>query len=636
MENIVIFVALVLAQVAALAALQFAVTKGKDPTDPNSTMGFLYAIRRYVQGGILLSLTYTFLSTSFFYVGDNETGHIVKRFGGATLKQGKIIATEGENGPQADIYGPGLHIVPLITLYADVEMLPVVDIPKGYYGIVTALDGRKLPEDAVMASPLPGTSIAPSASTGNDAQVGQLFDAKYFLSEGRGYQGVQTTVLKPGLHRLNLYAFTVEIAGADGMGVRYDREGASNFTANRPTTLTQIPTGYVGVIKSNLQEDWRTTEECRRGQQEASLGEIQSVLVPDGCKGVWKTTFEPGAIFLNTDVYDITMIETRAIRWAYKGGYERCLIDLTVSADGQFTQTRECNPVEYNPNVHADKAITVKSEGWDIPVELRVLMQVRPEDAPSVVAAVGSVENIEDRIVTPTIRSVVRNIGGGSYLAPLLNEANEVITDENGDPKIGRRAARALDFQDHRAYLETAFEKAIMAEAKKAGITILEVKIGEPAIPPELLVARRRQQLSDQLIVSFKREQEAQEERIEAENAKARADQQPQLVEAEIDLLASDKRKQARQNDGEGEKNYLTQVAEGQKAQALVLGEDRVMALQMAERILKALSDNPELTNIVPDPQVLVIGGGNAENASAIGAGLLADKLGGFIPGAAK
>ena len=354
--------------------------------------------------------------------------------------------------------------------------------------------------------------------------------------------------------------------------------------------------------------------------------------MPDGCKGVWKTTFEPGAYFFNSNVYEVSQIESRAVRWTYKGGYERCRIELTVDAVGQFSQERKCAVEPHDAAIHADRAISVKVEGWDIPVELRVLMQVRPEDAPSVVAAVGSVENIENRIITPAIRSIVRNVGGGIYEAPIFDDHGNVILDEEGNPQVGRRAARALDFQDYRSYLESAFERQIVAEARKAGISILEVKIGEPAIPPELLVARRREQLSVQLQRSFIREQEAQEQRIAAENAKAQADQQPTLVTAEIDLAASELRKRARENDGEGEKNFLIQVAEGQRAQTEVLGADRVLILQIFDLVLKTLKDTPELSDLIPDPQVLVIGAGGAENASAIGAGLLADKIGSLLP----
>ena len=116
-------------------------------------------------------------------------------------------------------------------------------------------------------------------------------------------------------------------------------------------------------------------------------------------------------------------------------------------------------------------------------------------------------------------------------------------------------------------------------------------------------MARRREQLSDQLQRSFIREQEAQEQRIAAENAKAQADQQPTLVAAEIDLEAPERRKQARENDGEGEKKFLIQVAEGQRAQAEVLRADRVLLLQALEAVLKTLTENPSIADIVPDPQ---------------------------------
>ena len=574
-------------------------------------------------------------STSFFYVGEYETGHIVKKFMGRELPQGQIIATDGENGPQARIYGPGVHFVPLIRMNHSIETLPAITVPAGHYGVVTALDGRKLPEDVVMASPLPGTSIAPSAAVEGGANVTNLFAAENFLDPATGgYQGLQATVLKPGVHRLNLYLFNVEIVG-HGEITRYSRDGMDTLprVGQTPTVITEVPTGYVGVVKSNIQEDARTNEECRQGQQQEQLGQIHAVLVPDACKGVWRAFFEPGAYFFNNHVYEVTSTPTRGLLWAYKGGYDRCQIDLTVDAAGQISQVRRCVEEVYDPNVHADRAITVKVEGWDIPVELRVLMQVKPEDAPAVVAGVGSVEQIENRIITPAIRSIVRNIGGGTIEAPLIDENGDEIKDADGNPVIGRRPTRALDFQDYRSYLEAAFEKEIVAEARQAGISILEVKIGEPAIPPELLVARRREQLSEQLQISFLREQEAQIQRIAAENAKAQADQQPELVRAEIDLQASENRKRARENDGEGEKNYLVQVAQGQQAQADVLGADRVMMLQALEAILKTLAENPQLTDIVPDPQVLVVGAGGAENATAIGGGLLADSLASTLMG---
>ena len=56
------------------------------------------------------------------------------------------------------------------------------------------------------------------------------------------------------------------------------------------------------------------------------------------------------------------------------------------------------------------------------------------------------------------------------------------------------------------------------------------MRLGEPAIPPELLVAVRREQLATQLAKAFIQEQAAQEKRVDSEKAKATADQQGNAV----------------------------------------------------------------------------------------------------------
>ncbi len=555
-----------------------------------------------------LFLVWSILSTSLFYVDKYETGHIAKKFGGSNLDGGQIIATAGENGPMSKIYGPGWHLDWFIRIWGEVTILPAVEIPPGHFGEVLALDGRTLPEDAVIAPPLPGTSLAFGAPKGGDED--SLFDADAFLDSQRinGYKGLQSSVLKPGIHRLNLFLFNVRITDESGKSYLYDRWGKRPMSVGgRPTIITEIPTGYVGVVKSNLDEGWNPA--CQKGGVQVEQGHLKAVLVYSGCKGVWKDIFEPGAYFFNPDVYEVTQIPTRAQRWTYKGGFDKCRIDLTLGDDGSFSQQRTCEPVEFSPSQHADHAIFVKVEGWDVPVELRILVQVNPEDAAAVVAAVGSVREVEDRIVTPAIRSIVRNIGGGTYLAPLLDENGKILKDEQGKPVLAVRAARALDFQDFRSYMETAFEKAIKSEGEKAGITILEVKIGEPSIPPELLVSRRREQLAQQLSKAYRQEKLAQDERILSEKSRATADQQKELVKAEIGVQVSEQFKIRRNNEGEAEKSYLTQVADGQKAQADVLGQDKVANLRALELIIDAIKEKPQLLTGLKLPATFVMGG---------------------------
>jgi len=75
-------------------------------------------------------------------------------------------------------------------------------------------------------------------------------------------------------------------------------------------------------------------------------------------------------------------------------------------------------------------------------------------------------------------------------------------------------------------------------------VAIKEVRFGDPAIPPELLVARQRQQLADQLEATYKREQVAQESRVAVEKGRATADQQVELVRAQIAVQVAELEKQ--------------------------------------------------------------------------------------------
>mgnify|MGYP001554964320 CR=1 FL=1 len=602
-------------------------------------------------GGLIF--LFSAFSTSFLVVGDNETGHYTRQYLGSSMPDGQIIALDGQQGPSAEIWGPGLHIVPFMGLLGDFETLPTVVIPDGHFGVLVANDGQSLAEDAVAAAALPGTSISASIVAEAPRDTGEnVFDAVRFLTsvdEGGfgGQKGLQSTVLKPGEHRINLYLFSVRVTDANGQLVSYydenglhTREDARDITglSNVPTTTTQVPTGYVGVVRSNINEGWN--QYCDQ-TQEVEQGQLVATLVPVGCKGVWQEPLTPGDYFLNPAVYDVTLIATRAQRFEYQGGYTPCRINLSVSADGQITQERVCESARGVPSDAADRAINVRSEGWDIPVELRVLGQVTAEQAPAIVAAVGDLEQVEDRIITPMIRSVVRNVGGGRVFAPVpdtcvVNEdetrtCTPVLFEEDtphpylegvvlpaGSQAYAYRPTRALDFYEHREALEAEIENAIISASSTGGINVLEVTMGEPAVPPELVIAQQREQLADQLRVTFAQEERAQQARIASEQQRATADQQGELVRAQIYAQTQEQR-------GNADRLYLEQLAAGQRAQAQILGEEATQALRELElqlefqrSVVEMVVNNPEVIGQLNLPNTVLFGGGGMENAAAI------------------
>lgn len=522
-------------------------------------------VTRTIQGILLLAMLFFLTLPSYVIVGADEVGHLKKKFLAAPLPPGKIIAADGEKGPQARILGPGFHFEFLIRVLNDVEYFPVITIPKGQYGILKAEDGLALREDQFIADPWP------------QGKAENMLNAEYFLTQGKGQKGPQLDILPPGKYRLNQYLFKVRLAKA-----------------------LEVPTGHVAVIRSKVQ----TIANCPSDKPVSNDDSgITALIVPKGCKGVQDETLTPAAYYLNQEAYEATIIPTRVQTWSYKGGYVKRQIDLSVDDNGKIQQT-ETTKEELTPDSAADRAIIVRVEGWTVPVDVRVVIQVSSENAPLVVATIGNLKEVEDKIITPAMRDIFRTIGG-------------------------HPERKVLDFIEKREEINQLVLDEISKVAARTGVTVQSVHMGEPAIPPELLVATLREQLASQLKQTYLREQEAQKQRINVERERATADQQAQLVAAEIAKQAAAHKKQQLKLEGEGEKLKLTEIAKGQQAQANVLGKERAMQLQALEKALNAAVANPEIVKI-PTVQVLGSGSGYEGAAAVLGASNLIESMRGI------
>ena len=534
-------------------------------------------------------------ATSYVHVDSDEIAVLNKIYGTTSLPGEHIIATNGEKGPQAEILTPGWHPWFLVNVIYQVENKKVVSIPSGKYGFLVAKDGVPLRPDQFL-----GDAFSPE-------QELEMLDAQYFLTHA-GQRGPQTTILTPGIYRLNTYLWDVTIKDA-----------------------TDVVEGSVGVVKSNVIDsvhfgnlnaekpsscEQKTVSTNASGEAVAAKepksdeGRLAAILVPVGCIGVWEKALQPGRYYVSEAAYKVTMMSTRVQTWEFKGGYKKRYIDLSLDQAGNLTQTPRSEDIK-KPDNAADPAVTPFVEGWLVPLELRVLAQVTPDNAPFVVSSVGTLKDIEDNIMVPTIRSIVRNV-------------------------VGAQGRHVLDLADNRAELEHAVEDAIRPEGLRAGIVIKEVKFGDPALPPELLISRLRQQLADQLQVTYQQEQKAQTQRIETEKARATAEQQHQLVEALIGVQVAEQNKNAAKLRGEGQKLELEEVAQGQRAQADVLGQDRVLTITLTQLLLKTIQEKPEVVSLIGKlvPQTVVSTGGQSaglDSAAAI-IGALLNSSGGATP----
>lgn len=521
------------------------------------------ALRFIGAAAILVSIA----STSFVHVPDGHLGQLFRIYGGGPLTEGRIVAVRSENGPQAKILTPGFHLWLLVNVLYNVDTSKTeVSIPKGRVGLLTAKDGAALRAGQAFADPFP-------AKFGN-----QMLDAETFLLSD-GQRGPQLTVLTPGKYRLNRYLWDVTEVDA-----------------------REVKAGFVGVVKSNVHADvdFGTLKASKPANCEVvsaakadEKGRLEAPIVPVGCIGVWDKSLQPGQYYVNPEAFAITEIDTRAQVWSYAGGYRRANISLTVDAKGDIVQNRTEVEVPQERD-NADRAIFVRMEGWDVPLELRVVTQVAPADASCVVAGVGSLKQVEERVLTPSIRAITRDVAGGSY------EITEARVDENGKPILDKdgkpvfvtvnRPTKVLDLINQRPLIEGEIERRIRPEAHKSCVTIRGIRLGEPAIPPELLVAVRREQLAIQLARAFVQEKAAQEKRVDSEKAKATADQQAKLVEAEINVQRSVQNAQAARNEGQGERDKLSLISEGQQKQVGVLGPEATVRLRQFELALDTAS----------------------------------------------
>jgi regulator of protease activity HflC (stomatin/prohibitin superfamily) len=567
---------------------------------------------KFVIRAVCFLITFFLIAgTSYVYIGKNEVGLLHKIYGGKNLKDGRIIAINGEKGPQAEILPPGFHVSLLLNVIYDVKKESVVIISENHYGYLVAKDGRPL---------LAGQTFADSFSENNAYKM--ITDTAFFLSNG-GQKGPQTYVITPGVYRLNKFLWDIH-----------------------QEEVTEIDKGFVGVVKSNVNSSINLgnlkadkPNDSVTGVTIVSSDKLAVPLVDVGYRGIWNKALNPGKYYINKAAYSVTLIDTRVQTWVYQGGYKKRYIHLTVGPDGSIEQTKSEEEIQ-KPEGAADTAIFTKTEGWDVPIELRVLVQVAPENAPFVVASVGGITEVEDRILTPSIRSIVRNVCGGTIHFQEIttdDKGDSIIDDNTGQPltHTRMRQAKVLDLIENRDLLERNVEDAIKPEGLKAGVDIKEVRFGDPIIPPELLVARQREQLAEQLARAFIQERLAQDERIKTEQAKATADKQASLVEAEIDVRRSNEFAKASENRGRGAKLELMLTSEGQKAQSEVLGADKVVGLRKFEilvgRIMTLLEANPEILTtalsnaqkFVPDRVITVNGGADSGNNGGVLNGLI-------------
>lgn len=311
------------------------------------------------------------ISSTSLWVSANKGGLITKKFG-ESLREGHIVSVNGERGVQAEVLSPGWSFGWWPWLY-DLETVDNITINEGFIGTVTAMDGNPLPE---------GDIYAPAWDSPT-----RMIDAHIFLTKG-GCKGPQLTVLPPGQYRYNPKLFSI-----------------NTFKC------IDVPVGFVAVVRANAGKIYQ-------GKDENKAESINGVpLVSREYRGVWKEPLMPGKYYMHPTAYQIIMVKTTKRVYSYIG-----------------KDNNELNTKANKPSV--DNSILVRSmDGFQFPVDVRVVVTIEAQNAPPAVALFGDPDSdpnkegfeiLEQRAILPSIRAILRNSAESEKAIQYVNSRSKV------------------------------------------------------------------------------------------------------------------------------------------------------------------------------------------------------------------
>ena len=464
-----------------------------------------------------------------------------------------FLNNHGQKGPQIEILLPGTYRINTDLFH--IEILDATIIPAKKVGLVTALDGEPLPEAEYVAKSVPDHI---------DFQ-----DAFRFL-EAKGQRGPQFDVLKPGTYYINPMQFKVEL---DDVAV-VERGQVAVVVSNVGEEPVQVRT----VIEETAKQEnvVSGTDAYKAIENRLNVG-IERYVVPKGFRGIQQEVAGPGYYYLNRRAYIVYIVDTTNIT-----------IDWDDSKETRF-----------------DPLKVISRDGFSINVSVKVVIRIRPDQAPYMVAKIGSIENLILHVIHPMIDSSFRNQASSTS---------------------------AMNFMQDRQEEQRKAEERAKAELEKYHVECVSVLICQINLPQELMDTQTKKIIAQQQMAMYQDQQKAEQTRIATEKTIAEADQQKNLVEAEIGVKIAEQNKQKAIRFAEGDSESIRLRAEGEakgirakgdaegarilsigeataksyELQNKAVGQQGVTAIEIAKQVASG--------NIKVTPDFLIQGGGDNLN----------------------
>jgi uncharacterized membrane protein YqiK len=554
--------------------------------------------------------------TGSVLIDEKEVGVVIKKFGNTKLPPGQLIALNGEAGYQADTLAPGLHFGYWFFQYR-VMKVPMVRIPAGEIGLVLANAGAPILSERILARSVPCDNFQ---------------DARAFLANG-GEKGRQLAILTAGTYRINTALFTVITAAtaaryeleptqlhvyavqSDAVGIVTTLDGrpidpgeiagelvpahdnfqnAQAFLENggrrglqeqillsgtwnlnpwfasvEQVSMLEIPIGHVGVVISFVGQahvDVSGTE-FRHGD-----------LVMAGHKGVWVSPLYPGKHPVNPRVMKVELVPTTNIVLNWANRTESHKFDQKLSS------------------------ITVRShDGFAFNLDVAQIIHVGALDAPKVISRVGSMQNLVDHVLQPTVGNYFRN---------------------------SAQDYSVLDFLGGRTARQTEAAEFIRSALSAYDVQAVDTLIGDITPPAELMKTQTDRKIAEEERKTYEIQEAAQKQRQLLVRETALANIQQQVVASEQGVMIAELNANATVKAATGESESIRLRALGQAEAIRATGFAQAEAYRAGVEALGSQSyASIQLMQVVGERGVRIVPDVNV-TGGATGSGLVDALLG--------
>jgi uncharacterized membrane protein YqiK len=502
-------------------------------------------------------------------IDEDESGLVIKKLG-SSLPPGRLIALNGEAGYQADMLPPGAHFGLWRWAYR-VEKVPMLTVRPGEIALVVASDGDGIPSERIL---------------GHEVDCDDYQNARAFLKNG-GEKGRQLAFLTAGSYRINPALFQVVTTDtADSVGMRASDlevytvtpdkvgiittldgkpipqgdlagspvEGHDSFQSGQAfieaggyrglqeqvllsgswnlnpwfvkleqIPMTEIPIGYVGVVVSYVGK-----EHLDLSGDDFTHGD----LVERGRKGVWIEPLLPGKHPINTRVMKVELVPTTNIVLNWAGRVEAHKYDEKLSP------------------------ITVRSkDGFSFTLDVSQIIHIGMKQAPRVISRVGSMQNLVDHVLQPTVANYFRN---------------------------SAQLVSVLDFLSARSTRQKEAYDAILGALAAYDVECIDTLIGDIQPPAELMKTQTDRKIADELQRTYDVQREAQVKRQMLERETAIANMQGEVVRSEQMVAISEKNALAAAETAKGEATRVKLASEADSVALRQKAEAQAAATRMA------------------------------------------------------